>query len=89
MKYKVSKKVHGYRYKGKRYLSGSIVELPDGVNVPDFLEPIVEVKAPVFVTTNNEPKVEVSLSVAPDAKATLSESLEDLSEPPKRRRRVQ
>ena len=49
MKYRVTAKVHGFRYKGHRYATGEVVDLPPEVYIPPFLEPYVEgvpVKAP-------------------------------------------
>ena len=90
MKFTVSNKVHRFRYKGKRYHPGEIVELLEGENVPGFLIPVGVKETPVKL----EPTVDFSYGALPARvesekapKAELSESLEELDGAPKSRRR--
>jgi hypothetical protein len=59
LKYKVSPMADVFKYDGRSYPSGSIVDLPEGVPVPGFLIPM-EPKVK-FATEVVEPKVEVAL----------------------------
>jgi len=99
MKYKVTSKVHGFRFKGVSYPAGSIVDMPDGANIPEFLQPVKEEVVIVKATTQEKP-AEVALHLeagAPTEKvprrvvetggAHIAESLEELGIEPKPRGR--
>ena len=88
MKYIVSKEVHGFRYKDKRYLAGEVVELDPGDFAPPFLDPVVEETKPhPKVAPAPEPKSRAP-PIAEPPKARIAASVEELGIDPNSKKKA-
>lgn len=77
MKFKILPEVHAMRIKGRRYMAGSVVDLPESYRGTTFLQEIIE------------PAVQaVAVAAAPAQEGSTKSQGESRSPPKKRTRRV-
>lgn len=76
MKFKILPEVHAMRIKGKRYMAGSVVDLPESYRGTTFLQEIIEPVVAAAVDVATSPAQEGSTKSQGDAPA-----------PPKKRTR--